>query len=330
LRAAQRSLILLPGDAQMTTDEKNALADVLATKFNHAERRVLLNELNVSAEDVTLRAATGRDEAWEIVGFFERRDRLDQLRAKVEGERPHALTAVLRASASGRREGDAPAFRGGSVFLRAGDGGPGGPGGDVIIRAGDGGPAVAAAHGRRPARLFVSYARVDAEYCRALSTHLATLRTQGLISEWHDGEVVPGEEWAAKIRAQLAAADIIVLLLSADFFASEYINRVEIPHALERHTAGTTVVVPVVVRAVEWKHTALARIQGLPENAKPVKSWADQDEAWANVVVGIRRVVEALGVMATVAPGPASASAPDRQDRLIRNLRSNDREANGR
>ena len=151
----------------------------------------------------------------------------------------------------------------------------------------------------RPTRVFVSYARVDAEYRRALAAHLATLRTQGLISDWHDGEVAPGEEWDAKIRQQLSAADIIVLLISADFFASEYINCVEIPHALERYAAGSAVIIPIVVRAVEWKHTPLARIQGLPENGKAVKSWADQDEAWADVAAGIRRAVESLAAAAT-------------------------------
>src|SRR4051812_30350063 len=77
----------------MTQDEKNALAEVLATKFDHAERRVLLNEMGVAAEAVTLAAPTASAEAWEIVGYFERRDGLDRLRAKVERERPAAATA---------------------------------------------------------------------------------------------------------------------------------------------------------------------------------------------------------------------------------------------
>lgn len=146
----------------------------------------------------------------------------------------------------------------------------------------------------RPARLFLSYARADVAYRQALTAHLAPLRTNGLIADWHDGEIVPGEEWEARIHAQLDAADVIVLLLSADFFASQYINRVEIPRALERHATGAARVVPVVVRAVEWKHSPLARLQGLPDNGVAVKSWADQDEAWANVAAGIRRVVEGM------------------------------------
>lgn len=72
----------------MNQDDKNALADALATKFNRGERRTLVNELGSSSEDVTLRAATARDEAWEIVMYFERRGELERLEAKVEERRP--------------------------------------------------------------------------------------------------------------------------------------------------------------------------------------------------------------------------------------------------
>lgn len=85
----------------MTQDEKNALADVLATKFNHAERRNLLRELGVPPEDVTLQAANGRDDAWHIVEYFERRDRLDRLWAKVQRERPAALVEAAGRNGSG-------------------------------------------------------------------------------------------------------------------------------------------------------------------------------------------------------------------------------------
>lgn len=145
----------------------------------------------------------------------------------------------------------------------------------------------------KPCSLFVCYSRFDARHCQALSKHLAPLRTEGLVSDWHDGEVAPGSDWDAAIRQQLDAADVIVLLLSADFFASDYVHEVELPLAMERHATGAAVVVPVIVRPVDWKRTLLGRLQALPENGKPVRRWANQDEAWANVAAGIRRVVQA-------------------------------------
>lgn len=161
----------------------------------------------------------------------------------------------------------------------------------------------------RPARVFVSYARADADFLRAISSHLATLRAANLISDWHDGEIVPGEAWGETIRQRLDEADIIVLLLSADFFSSESTQRIDLPRALERQSAGTARVVPIVVRAVDWKHTPLARLRALPDNGKAVKSWPDQDEAWMNVAEGIRRLVESLGP-------PGLATAPGRSSTM--------------
>ena len=80
-----------------------------------------------------------------------------------------------------------------------------------------------------PARIFVSYARVDQAYRLALSKHLAAQRNLELIDDWHDGDVIPGDHWDREIRRKLDSANIIVLLLSADFFNSDYIHRVEIP-----------------------------------------------------------------------------------------------------
>lgn len=83
----------------MTQDDKNALAEALANKFNQTERRVLLKELGVSPEDVTLRAETARDEAWHIVSYFERRGSLERLRARIEQERPKHGQAVSNVGA---------------------------------------------------------------------------------------------------------------------------------------------------------------------------------------------------------------------------------------
>lgn len=70
--------------------DRNRLVDVLATRFSRAERRALLNELAVALEDVTLNPATAREEAWEIVRFFERRGSLDLLMEKVDEDRPQS------------------------------------------------------------------------------------------------------------------------------------------------------------------------------------------------------------------------------------------------
>jgi hypothetical protein len=63
--------------------------------------------------------------------------------------------------------------------------------------------------------------------------------------------------------------------------------------ALARHARGEAVVVPVVVRPVDWQDTPLGRLQALPRDGEPVTRWSSPDEAWTDVARGVRAVVQA-------------------------------------
>lgn len=131
--------------------------------------------------------------------------------------------------------------------------------------------------------VFISYSRQDKELRDRLLSHLRPLEREGIIS-WHDRQILPGTEWDEEIKARLNAADIILLLISADFLNTDYCNQVEIPEALRRHEAGEATVMPVILRACGWKYTPLAAIQAYPEKAKPIVSWQYVDDAYTNVV----------------------------------------------
>lgn len=51
---------------------------------------------------------------------------------------------------------------------------------------------------------------------------------------------------------------------------------------------------PVIIRPADWQETPFGRIQAIPKDGKPVTRWANQDEAWLDVVRGIRRVLTQL------------------------------------
>lgn len=140
-------------------------------------------------------------------------------------------------------------------------------------------------------KLFLSYSHQDEDLKNKLATHLAPLRRSGKIAVWQDRQILPGTEWDAAIKAELAEADIILLLVSPDFIASDYIWLHEIAEAMERHERREATVVPIIVRPCEWNEMPFAKVQALPRNAKPVTTYANQDEAWLEVVQGIRRLV---------------------------------------
>jgi hypothetical protein len=143
-------------------------------------------------------------------------------------------------------------------------------------------------------KIFFSYSKHDREYLDQLLRHLAGLRRQGKILPWSDHDILPGEEWDEEVKRQLAEADIILLLVSADFLATDYIWNVEITTAMERHERGEARVIPVVLRACEWSNLPFSKLNGLPGKANPVNSFPDRDAAWLEVVKGINRVVDDL------------------------------------
>ena len=146
--------------------------------------------------------------------------------------------------------------------------------------------------GEQPLRVFFSYSHKDEGLRNELETHLKLLQRQGLISSWHDRKIMASEDWGQMIDDNLEAADIILLLVSADFIASEYCYEKEMKRALERHVAGEARVIPVIVRDVNWQKAPFANIQALPKDALAVTKWPDRDSAWRNVAEGIERMAE--------------------------------------
>lgn len=147
---------------------------------------------------------------------------------------------------------------------------------------------------KKPFSLFYSYSHADEKHREHLVRHLAALRRTGVISEWHDRKIIPGQDWKREIDAALENASVVLLLISADFMDSEYCYGIEMNRALERHSAGEAVVVPIIVRAVDFEGTPFANIQALPKNATPVTLWRDVDEAWTDVAKGIRALCNHL------------------------------------
>jgi hypothetical protein len=95
----------------------------------------------------------------------------------------------------------------------------------------------------------------------------------------------------ARFDETSTSAQIIVLLVSADFIASDYCYDTGMKVALRRHEQRTAHVVPIILRKVDnWESAEFGKLQALPTGGKPVTLWADRDSAWADVTKGIREV----------------------------------------
>lgn len=142
--------------------------------------------------------------------------------------------------------------------------------------------------------VFVSYAHEDTVFLHGLQKHLLLLKKQGLICDWYDQDIIAGTEWQWDVRKHLDTASIILLLVSPDFIASDYCYSIEMRHVMERHEYGKAIVIPIILRPVEWHGTAFGSLQALPTGGKAITTWSDRDLAFLDVVQGIRRVAELL------------------------------------
>ena len=145
-----------------------------------------------------------------------------------------------------------------------------------------------------PTEVFFSYSHKDEQLRDELAKHLSILKRQGIITAWHDREISAGRKWAGEIDAHLNTAHVILLLISPDFLASDYCYDIELTRAMERHAAREARVIPVILREVDWKGAPIGKLQALPKNERPVTSWENRDQAFADVARGIGQAVEEL------------------------------------
>lgn len=169
--------------------------------------------------------------------------------------------------------------------------------------------------------IFISYSHRDEDLKTNLETHLTPLKRMKLIQTWQDRVIMPGDDFADEIDENLRKSDIVLLLISADFIASDYCYGKEMKLAMELQKGDKLQVVPIILRSCDWQFLDFARIQALPKNGKPVMQWPDRDEAFTDIAKGIRRMVEAAKTEPDVKDrGPViveGAGAPLEQSNVV-------------
>lgn len=170
--------------------------------------------------------------------------------------------------------------------------------------------------GRKPTALFYSYAPEDKDLRDALEKHLALLKREGRLAGWHDQRLSPGEDAAAEIDARLETADVILLLVSSDYMASDTLWHRQMLRAKARHDKGEAVLIPVLLRKCEWRTAPFGTLKALPDDEVPIMEWPDKDGAFTSIAEGLRGLLaerEAAGAVrapSSGAPAAQDASGP--------------------
>src|SRR5579862_767703 len=101
-----------------------------------------------------------------------------------------------------------------------------------------------------PIEILCCYSPADKYWLHKLEIHLSLLKRQSPISFWHAQLIDPGSDWMQEMERHLETASVILLLISADFLASDYCYSMQMSYVLNRQRKGELRVIPLLVRAV--------------------------------------------------------------------------------
>lgn len=147
----------------------------------------------------------------------------------------------------------------------------------------------------QPIKVFVSYSHKDESFKEELDIRLTLIHRKIPLEIWTDKKIKPGQLWDDKIKNALDNADVVLLLVSDYFLASNYITNIEIKKALEGFDAGKTTVIPIVLRPVDFgDYPEINKFQALPSKADPISTWDNMDKAWLSVSKGLKDTFESI------------------------------------
>lgn len=138
--------------------------------------------------------------------------------------------------------------------------------------------------------VFISYSHEDAEELKRLQVYLKPLERAGLIERWDDTRIRAGQKWKEEIERGLRQAKVAVLLISADFLASDFIADEELPKLLKAAEDEGLIVLPVILNPCRFTRTPILRdFQAANDPATPLSELSEneQDEVWLAVTNAI-------------------------------------------
>ncbi len=138
---------------------------------------------------------------------------------------------------------------------------------------------------RRPT-VFISYSHADQDCLQRLQVHLRPLERENQIELWDDTRIDAGAKWQEQIEQALDRAAIAVLLVSADFLASDFVIRNELPPLLRAAEVKGTTILPVILKHCRFtRDKNLSVFQSTNDPKRPLLSLSDgeQEELWSRV-----------------------------------------------
>lgn len=162
-------------------------------------------------------------------------------------------------------------------------------------------------------KIFTSYSHKDEQLKAELDQHLTPLLLQGKVELWNDRHIRAGAPLYEAIKDNIRSADIILMLISADYVSSKSCQE-EMGVALDRSSASEALAIPVLIRACDWTSLPIGQLLAANRDAKPVNSATDRDQAWFEVIIAIKQILSDWDVENAEALTPGEERPADVSD----------------
>lgn len=129
-------------------------------------------------------------------------------------------------------------------------------------------------------KVFVSYSRQDTAWLERLRVHLKPLQRDLEIDIWDDSKIEPGKKWKEEIASAINSTKVAVLLVSANFLASDFIATGEVPPLLNAAQQDGAIIVPLILSPSRFTKTEIADFESINDPADPLvnMTWGRQEE----------------------------------------------------
>lgn len=167
-------------------------------------------------------------------------------------------------------------------------------------------------------RVFISYSHKDKDWLERLRTHLKPLERQlPQLEIWDDTKIKAGSKWRPEIEASIAQTKVAVLLVSADFLASDFVANDELPPLLEAAERDGARVLPLIVSPSRFlRIPSLAQFQTVNDPGRPLLQMepGEREAVFVKVTDTIEDLLaEQLWAVSTIVPSSASSARKERK-----------------